>query len=130
MRLGSRLAVLLDDGEQQARPVEEVLHAQASVLKGFGWQTVTVLHRSWYANPALVLQRLEAALAVTADPRPEVASSGQRRRRPQRDANTSTTARGTSTEAQPQRPTAARCRPPSRRHRPPPCLLLLQRPLG
>jgi hypothetical protein len=61
-----RLGVLLDDGEQQARPVEEVLHAQASVLAGFGWQTITVLHRDWYASPELVLQRLEAALAPAA----------------------------------------------------------------
>jgi hypothetical protein len=43
--------------------VEEVLHAQPSVLQGFGWKTLTVLHRDWYAGPELVLQRIEAALA-------------------------------------------------------------------
>jgi hypothetical protein len=58
-----RLGVLIDDAEQQARPVEEVLHTQASVLRGFGWKTVTVLHRDWYGGPALVVQRIEAALA-------------------------------------------------------------------
>jgi predicted N-acetyltransferase YhbS len=61
-----RLGVLLDDAAQQARAVEEVLHAQASVLQGFGWKTLTVLHRDWYAGPELVLQRLEAALADAA----------------------------------------------------------------
>lgn len=57
-----RLGILLDDRDHQTRPVEEVLHAQASVLKGFGWTTMTVLHRDWYAGPELVLQRIVAAL--------------------------------------------------------------------
>jgi hypothetical protein len=58
-----RLGLLVDDADHQARPVEEVLHAQASVLRGFGWRTLTVLHRDWYEGPELVLQRIEAALA-------------------------------------------------------------------
>jgi hypothetical protein len=58
-----RLGILVDDADQQARPVEEVLHAQASVLRGFGWKTLTVLHRDWYGSPELVVQRIEAAMA-------------------------------------------------------------------
>jgi hypothetical protein len=58
-----RVGILVDDADHQARPVEEVIHAQASVLRGFGWKTLTVLHRDWYASPDLVLQRVEAAMA-------------------------------------------------------------------
>jgi hypothetical protein len=57
-----RLGILVDDADHQARPVEEVLHAQASVLRGFGWKTLTVLHRDWYGSPELVVQRIEAAM--------------------------------------------------------------------
>lgn len=60
-----RLGILVDDADHQARPVEEVLHAQASVLRGFGWKTLTVLHRDWYGSPELVVQRIEAAMADT-----------------------------------------------------------------
>ncbi len=57
-----QLGVLLDDDAQQSLPTEEVLQAQSSVLKGFDWKTLTVLHRDWYENPDLVLRRIEAAL--------------------------------------------------------------------
>ena len=60
-----RLGILVDDSDHQVRAVEEVLHAQASVLKGFGWKTLTVLHRDWYGSPELVVQRIEAAMADT-----------------------------------------------------------------
>jgi len=57
-----RLGVLIDDAGHQRRPVEELLHAQAAVLRGFGWKTLTVLHRDWVSDPALVVQRVETAL--------------------------------------------------------------------
>jgi hypothetical protein len=60
------LGVLLDDPDHQGRAVEEVLHAQAAVLRGFGWRTLTVLHRDWYAGPELVVQRIAAAMAAQA----------------------------------------------------------------
>jgi hypothetical protein len=57
------LGILLDDQEHHGRAVEEVLHAQAVVLNGFGWRTMTVLHRDWYAGPDLVVQRIIAELS-------------------------------------------------------------------
>jgi hypothetical protein len=57
------LGILIDDQEHHGRAVEEVLHAQAVVLNGFGWRTLTVLHRDWYAGPELVVQRIVAELA-------------------------------------------------------------------
>ncbi|MGV3622524.1 MAG: AAA domain-containing protein [Archangium sp.] len=60
-----QLGILLDDDAQQSLPTEEVLQAQASVLKGFDWKTLTVLHRDWYETPDVVLRRIEAALAET-----------------------------------------------------------------
>ncbi len=57
------LGILIDDQEHHGRAVEEVLHAQAVVLEGFGWRTMTVLHRDWYAGPELVVQRVIAELS-------------------------------------------------------------------
>jgi hypothetical protein len=58
------LGILVDDAAHQARPVDELLEAQASVLKAFGWRTLTVLHHDWYAAPELVLQRIETAMTT------------------------------------------------------------------
>ena len=60
-----RLGILLDDGAHEKRAVDEVLHAQPSVLRGFGWNTITVLHRDWYADPALVIARIETAMRAS-----------------------------------------------------------------
>lgn len=57
------LGILLDDPTHQKRSVDELLEAQPSVLKNFGWNTITVLHKDWYADPELVLKRIEAMLA-------------------------------------------------------------------
>jgi hypothetical protein len=58
-----RLGILIDDPSQHARPVDEAMQVQPSVLKAFGWETTTVLHRDWWADPELVLRRIETALA-------------------------------------------------------------------
>jgi hypothetical protein len=57
-----RVGILLDDPVHQRRAVDELLQAQPAVLHAFGWRTLTVLHKDWYSEPALVLQRIEAAL--------------------------------------------------------------------
>jgi AAA domain/REase_MTES_1575 len=57
------LGILLDDAVHQKRSVDELLQAQPSVLQSFGWRTITVLHKDWYADPDLVLKRIEAAMA-------------------------------------------------------------------
>lgn len=54
-----RLGILIDDPVQHARPVDEVVQVQPSVLKAFGWKTITVLHKDWWADPELVLRRIE-----------------------------------------------------------------------
>lgn len=60
-----RLGILLDDSAHQSRQVDELLAAQPSVLHAFGWRTLTVLHKDWYADPDHVLQRIEIALRST-----------------------------------------------------------------
>ncbi len=57
-----RLGILIDDPSHQERAVDELLHAQPSVLQNFGWTTLTILHKDWYTDRALVLQRIETAL--------------------------------------------------------------------
>ncbi len=60
-----RLGILIDDVAHQNRAVDELLHVQPAVLQSFGWNTLTVLHKDWYSDPALVLQRIETAMATT-----------------------------------------------------------------
>jgi hypothetical protein len=57
-----RVGILIDDVGHQNRAVDELLHAQPAVLRSFGWSTLTVLHKDWYTDPALVLQRIETAI--------------------------------------------------------------------
>lgn len=57
-----RVGILIDDVGHQNRAVDELLHAQPAVLRSFGWNTLTVLHKDWYTDPALVLQRVETAM--------------------------------------------------------------------
>ncbi len=57
------LGILIDDAGHQRRGVDELLQAQPAVLRDFGWSTITVLHKDWYTDPALVLQRIETVLA-------------------------------------------------------------------
>ncbi|MEO8876366.1 MAG: AAA domain-containing protein, partial [Polyangiaceae bacterium] len=59
-----QLGILLDDVTHQAQPIDEVMQVQPSVLHGFGWNTMTVLHKDWWSDPELVLRRIETALAV------------------------------------------------------------------
>ena len=40
-----RLGILLDDESHHRRAIDEVMQVQPSVLKGFGWSTITVLPR-------------------------------------------------------------------------------------
>jgi hypothetical protein len=58
-----RLGLLLDDDSQNARPIDELMHVQPSVLRAFGWRTLTILHKDWWAEPDLVIRRIETALA-------------------------------------------------------------------
>jgi hypothetical protein len=58
-----RLGALIDDAAYHARPVDEAMQLQPSVLKGFGWRMMTVLHKDWWADRQLVLRRIETALA-------------------------------------------------------------------
>ena len=59
-----KLGILIDDASHQKRAVDELLHTQPAVLAGFGWNTLTVLHKDWYSDPALVLQRIETAMSA------------------------------------------------------------------
>lgn len=58
-----QLGILLDDAAHQSRAVDELLHTQPSVLRAFGWNTMTVLHKDWYSDPETVLQRVKTAMA-------------------------------------------------------------------
>lgn len=57
-----RLGILVDDPIHRQRAVDELLDAQASVLRAFGWTTHTVLHKDWYSDPELVVQRIDTAM--------------------------------------------------------------------
>ncbi len=57
-----RIGILVDDAAQHVRPLDEVMQVQPSVLKGFGWEMMTVLHKDWWADRQLVLRRIEQAL--------------------------------------------------------------------
>ena len=59
---GKVTGILVDDAVQHARPVDEVVQVQPSVLAAFGWRTTTVLHTDWWSDRELVLRRIETAL--------------------------------------------------------------------
>lgn len=67
---GYDLGILVDDRHRHERPIAEVMVAQPSILEGFGWKTMTVLHRDWFEDSALVIRRIEEALGAARSPEP------------------------------------------------------------